>query len=75
MGTVYEQGVMTLSYFLEIGGEDSLMFASDFSHERQREGVDSVIDILVARGDITDVQKNKILLHNAERFYTGRTNG
>lgn len=65
----------TLHYTMEIGGEDSLMFAADFSHERQREEVDSDIDILLAREDITDVQKNKILLHNAERFYTGRANG
>ncbi len=49
--------------------ENSLMFASDFPHERQREEVDSDIDTLLAREDITDVQKNKILLHNAERFY------
>lgn len=65
----------TLPYVLEIGGEDSLMFASDFPHERQREGVDSDVDILVAREDITDVQNNKRLLRKAERFYTGRANG
>ncbi len=58
-----------MPYVLEIGGEDSLMFAADFSHERQREEVDSDIDILLAREDITDIQKNKILVHNAERFY------
>ncbi len=59
----------TLPYVMEIGGENSLMFASDFPHERQREEVDSDIDTLLAREDITDVQKDKILLHNAERFY------
>ncbi len=51
------------------------MFASDFPHERQREEVDSDIDTLLALEDITDGQKNKILLRNAERFYTGRANG
>ncbi len=65
----------TLPYVMEVGGENSLMFASDFPHERQREESDSDIDTLLAREDITDVQKNKILLHNGERFYTGRANG
>lgn len=65
----------TLPYVLEIVGEDSLMFASDFPHERQREEVDSDIDILLAREDITDVQKNKVMFRSAERFYTGRADG
>ncbi len=64
----------TLPSVMEVGGENSLMFASDFPHERQREEVDSDIDTLLAREDITDVQKDKIVLHNAERFYTGRAN-
>ncbi len=50
----------TLPYVMEIGGENSLMFASGFLHERQREEVDSDIDILLAPEDITDVQKNMI---------------
>ncbi len=65
----------TLPSVMEVGGEDSLMFTSDFPHERQREEVDSDVDILLAREDITDIQKNKILLPNAERFYTGKANG
>lgn len=57
---------------MNIVGEDALLFASDYPHERRRGEFESDIDMLIAREDITDRQKEKILYRSAERFYTGK---
>ena len=65
----------TLPCVLSIVGEDALFFASDYPHERRRGEFESDIDRLLAREDITDRQKEKILYRNAERFYHGSHRG
>ncbi|MBI2985621.1 MAG: amidohydrolase [Deltaproteobacteria bacterium] len=61
----------TLPYVLDMVGEDAILFASDFPHERRREEFSGDIDVLLGRNDITEIQKEKILYHNAKRFYGG----
>jgi len=59
----------TLPYVLELVGEDKIFFASDFPHERQRADFLHDIPEFVERTDIPDTVKEKILFHNARRFY------
>ena len=50
-------------------GEDRIFFASDFPHERARPDFLHDIPEFVERTDLSDKVKEKILLHNARRFY------
>ena len=50
-------------------GEDRIFFASDYPHERARPQFLHDIPEFVERTDLTDKVKEKILLHNARRFY------
>jgi len=59
----------TLPYVVELLGEDNIFFASDYPHERDRHQFLSDIPEFVERTDLSDKVKEKILLHNAQRFY------
>lgn len=59
----------TLPYVLEIVGEDKILFASDYPHERDREQFMGDIPEFVERQDISDKAKEKILYHNVKAFY------
>jgi predicted TIM-barrel fold metal-dependent hydrolase len=59
----------TLPYVVEFLGEDNLFFPSDYPHERRREQFLDDIPHFEARTDLTDRVKEKILYHNARRFY------
>src|SRR5437660_161534 len=59
----------TLPYVIELVGEDRIFFASDFPHERARPDFLHDIPEFVERTDLSDKVKEKILLHNARRFY------
>jgi len=61
----------TLPTVLSIVGDDKVFFASDFPHERRKGEFYGDIDALLARTDITDQQKEKVLYRNADRFYNG----
>lgn len=58
-----------LPYVLEAIGEDTILFPSDYPHERRREQFLHDIPEFEARTDVTDRQKEKILYHNPRRFY------
>lgn len=71
-GNVYfsaevEEG--TIEYAATVVGEDRIMFASDFPHERDYEEFKEDPGILAARTDVSDALKTKILFDNANRFY------
>ncbi len=55
-----------LPHEIALFGEDNLLFASDIPHPEMRENAAAE---LVARADLTDAQKRKILYDNAVRFY------
>src|SRR2546428_424524 len=59
----------TLPYVIELVGEDRIFFASDFPHERARSDFLHDIPEFAERTDLSDRVKEKILLHNARRFY------
>jgi predicted TIM-barrel fold metal-dependent hydrolase len=59
----------TLTYVLQIFGDDNIFFASDYPHERQRAQYLKDIPELEEREDIPEVSKKKILGDNALRFY------
>ncbi|HLI27734.1 MAG TPA: amidohydrolase family protein [Chloroflexota bacterium] len=59
----------SLPYVVERLGADYIMFPSDYPHERQREQFLGDIPEFVARTDLSDAVKEKILYHNARRFY------
>jgi len=59
----------TLPYVVEFLGEDKIFFASDYPHERARPDFLHDIPEFVERTDLSDKVKEKILLHNARRFY------
>jgi predicted TIM-barrel fold metal-dependent hydrolase len=64
-----EVGERTLPYVLELLGEDRILFASDYPHERARPQFLHDIPGFVERTDLSDKVKEKILLHNTRRFY------
>jgi predicted TIM-barrel fold metal-dependent hydrolase len=71
-GNVYvtcEVEEKSVPYVAERLGEDQIMFPSDYPHERLREQFLHDIPALVERVDLSDMLKEKILFHNAERFY------
>jgi predicted TIM-barrel fold metal-dependent hydrolase len=59
----------TLPYVLELFGEDHVMFASDYPHERSRPDFLPDVPEFEARADLADSAKRKILADNARRFY------
>ena len=71
-GNIYfscEAEERTLPYVIELVGEDRIFFASDFPHERARPEFLHDIPEFVGRTDLSDRVKEKIILHNARRFY------
>ena len=59
----------SLPYVAERMGEDQLLFPSDYPHERQREQFLGDIPEFVERTDLSERLKEKILYHNARKFY------
>jgi predicted TIM-barrel fold metal-dependent hydrolase len=59
----------TLPYVVELLGEDNIFFPSDYPHERDRDEFLGDIPEFVERTDLSDRVKEKILFHNARRFY------
>ena len=71
-GNVYfscEVEERTLPYVIDLVGEDRIFFASDYPHERARPEFLHDIPEFAERTDLSDTVKEKILLHNARRFY------
>jgi uncharacterized protein len=71
-GNIYyscEVDEKTLPYAIELIGEDNIFFPSDYPHERDRQDFLGDIPEFVERTDVSDRAKEKILFHNALRFY------
>jgi predicted TIM-barrel fold metal-dependent hydrolase len=71
-GNVYftaEVEEKTLPYVLSLLGEDAILWASDYPHERERDEFGGDIPYFRARTDVSDQAKRKILYDNALRFY------
>jgi predicted TIM-barrel fold metal-dependent hydrolase len=54
---------------IEALGPDVLLWASDFPHERPREGFAGDLPTLLGRTDITEEVKRRLLWDNPRRFY------
>ena len=54
---------------IECLGPDVLLWASDFPHERVREGFAGDLPTLAQRADIDETVKRRILWDNPRRFY------
>lgn len=59
----------TLPYVAQLLGEDAILWASDYPHERERHEFMSDLPELRSRTDISEELKAKMLLRNPERFY------
>jgi uncharacterized protein len=59
----------SLPYVVERLGEDVILFPSDYPHERQRDQFLGDIPEFEERTDLSERVKEKILSHNARRFY------
>jgi uncharacterized protein len=71
-GQVYvsmEPGERTLPTVLEMFGEDYVLFASDYPHERPRPEFSHDIPNFLHRTDVSDTAKRKILCDNARQLY------
>ena len=62
-----ERRVLPLA--LDVGGEDRLLYASDFPHEPDDE-IMEVLEAFLAREDVSQSAKQKILCGNIEALYT-----
>src|SRR5436305_14752791 len=60
----------TTPYVLDMVRPDVIMWASDFSHERERDQSGGVLPHLMGRNDMSEETKQKFLFDNAMRFYT-----
>ena len=58
-----------MSYVTQIIGENRVMFPSDYPHERVYGEFLKDIPELLARRDLSDGAKQKILYDNAKEFY------
>lgn len=71
-GSIYvscEVEERTLPYVVEALGENNIFFASDYPHERLREGFLKDIPEFAARTDLSEKVKENILFRNTQRFY------
>ena len=59
----------SLAYVLERLGTDNVMYPSDFPHERAWSEFHRDIPEFLARKDVSDPAKGKVLAENAQRFY------
>ena len=59
----------TLPQAVSMIGEDVILFASDFPHERDPEDLAGDVDTLSGRADLPATVKRKLLFDNANRFY------
>jgi uncharacterized protein len=59
----------SLAYVTQVIGDDRLMFPSDYPHERVYGEFLKDIPELLARPELTDTAKEKILYDNAKEFY------
>jgi predicted TIM-barrel fold metal-dependent hydrolase len=59
----------TLPYVLSLLGDEVILWASDYPHERERDEFGGDIPYFRARKDISDAAKQKILYDNALRYY------
>jgi hypothetical protein len=59
----------SLAYVTQVIGEDRLMFPSDYPHERVYGEFLKDIPELLARPELSEVTKQKILYDNAKEFY------
>jgi uncharacterized protein len=59
----------TAPYVVELLRPDVIMWASDFPHERERDQFGGDLPHLMAREDLSDEIKQKILADNPVRFY------
>lgn len=59
----------TIPFVAEMIGEDHLLFASDFPHERNKDEYFGDLPHLLGRTDLTESLKRKILFENPSRVY------
>ena len=59
----------SLAYVAKVIGDDRLMFPSDYPHERVYGEFLKDIPELLARPELSDHTKQKILYDNAKEFY------
>jgi uncharacterized protein len=59
----------SIEYAASVIGEDRIVFASDFPHERDYEEFKGDSGVLIERDDVSEGLKRKILFDNANRFF------
>ncbi len=59
----------SLTYVLERMGADTVMYPSDFPHERAWSEFSRDVPAFLDREDVSDQDKRKVLRDNAQRFY------
>ena len=67
-------GELGLPYAIERLGDDVILYASDYPH-LPKDGILRELDELIARPDICEISKQKILKENALRFYPALSGG
>ena len=64
-----EMGERALKYTVDMMGADRVIYASDFPHEPTEQALMHDIPNFLARNDLDEVAKGKILYHNSKRLY------
>ena len=64
-----EMGERALRYTVDMVGPDRVIYASDFPHEPTEEKLAADIPEFLARNDLDEKTKAKVLYHNAKRLY------
>ena len=62
-------GERALKYTVDMMGPDRIIYASDFPHEPTEHALMHDIPNFLARNDLDEAAKGKILYHNAKRLY------
>ena len=58
-----------LPYGISVLGDDRLLYASDYPHEPDA-GIEETLDKFLAREDITEISKQRILCDNIKTLYS-----
>ena len=64
-----EMGERALKYTVDMMGPDRIIYASDFPHEPTEHALMHDIPNFLARNDLDETAKGKILYHNTKRLY------
>ena len=64
-----EVGEKSIKQVMDFCGSDRIIYASDFPHEPTEDDLTADVPDFLARNELSQEEKGKVLYHNAKNFY------